>query len=102
MSLLSAPPRVVNIGLEQFASDLRRLPFPFTKQVKNTSIEIFHTSHNRFETHAPMRLLEPARVLRDEGFFGAIRFAANLLLHPDALRRVLAMRAHFDPRRPRF
>ena len=50
---------VAGLSNEQFASDLRRLPFPFTKQVKNTSIEIFHTSHNRFETHAPITAFLP-------------------------------------------
>jgi hypothetical protein len=44
---------------------------------------------------APMKLLEPGRILQDEGFFGALRFAANLLTHPEMLGRVLRMRACF-------
>jgi SAM-dependent methyltransferase len=44
---------------------------------------------------APMALLEPRRLLADEGFFGALRFAKNLVLHRDARRRVLAMRRTF-------
>jgi hypothetical protein len=50
---------VAGLSNEQFASDLRRIPFPFTKRVSNTSIEIFHTSHNRFETHAPITAFLP-------------------------------------------
>jgi SAM-dependent methyltransferase len=44
---------------------------------------------------APMALLEPRRVIADEGLFGALRFAGNLLIHRDARRRILAMRRTF-------
>lgn len=43
----------------------------------------------------PMALLEPGRLLRDEGVGGAARLAVNLLLHPPALARVLRMRGSF-------
>lgn len=49
---------------------------------------------------APMALLEPRRILADEGLVGTLRFARNLLLHPDARRRVLAMRRAFRAHRP--
>ena len=48
---------------------------------------------------APMALLEPARVVRDEGFFGALRFAFNLLRDGDARRRVFEMRRVFRRQR---
>ncbi|MEO6794676.1 MAG: methyltransferase domain-containing protein [Mycobacterium sp.] len=48
---------------------------------------------------APMVLLEPRRLLADEGFFGALRFAKNLLLQHDARSRVLAMRRTFRAHR---
>lgn len=44
---------------------------------------------------APMALLEPARVVRDEGLLGALRFAFNLLRDGDARRRVFEMRRTF-------
>jgi SAM-dependent methyltransferase len=44
---------------------------------------------------APMYLLEPWRIIRDEGMWGALRFAINLLRHREARRRVLAMRQVF-------
>ena len=44
---------------------------------------------------APMALLEPARVVRDEGFYGALRFAFNVLRDGDARRRVFEMRRVF-------
>lgn len=43
----------------------------------------------------PMRLLEPDRLLQDEGFWRALRFGWNLLWDGDARRRVLEMRRVF-------
>ncbi len=46
--------------------------------------------------HAPMNLLRPWRVIRDEGLLGAMRLAKNILVDGDARRRVLAMRRVFE------
>ena len=51
---------------------------------------------------APMALLQPRRVLADEGLFGALRFARNLLVHRDARKRVLLMRRTFRKHRDRL
>jgi hypothetical protein len=44
---------------------------------------------------APMHLLEPRRLIQDEGLLRAIRFAMNVATHPAARRRVLKMRSAF-------
>ncbi len=44
---------------------------------------------------APMALLEPARVVRDEGLVRALRFACNVLRDREARRRVFEMRSVF-------
>jgi len=44
---------------------------------------------------APMSLLEPGRLIRDEGFAGALRFVSNLFRDSEARRRVLEMRSVF-------
>lgn len=44
---------VAGLSNEQFESNLRRISFPFKNQVI-TSVEVFHTSHNRFETNSPI------------------------------------------------
>ncbi len=51
------------------------------------------------DDQAPMRLLEPRRIIQDEGLLGAVLFAANLLCNPQARRRVLAMRRVFAKHR---
>src|SRR4029078_3134001 len=44
---------------------------------------------------APMHLLEHWRIIQDEGTFGALRFAFNVLCNREARRRVFAMREAF-------
>lgn len=44
---------------------------------------------------APMRLLEPERLVSDEGLFGTVRFIFNTLKTPGALRRLRNIRSVF-------
>ncbi len=48
---------------------------------------------------SPMALLEPARVIHDEGFRRALRFAFNVLRDAEGRRRVFEMRRVFRRRR---
>lgn len=50
----------------------------------------------------PMALLEPRRVIADEGLFGALRIVGNVLLHPGARKRVLGMRKTFTENRDKM
>lgn len=43
----------------------------------------------------PMHLLEPKRVIDDEGFFRTLKIGFNILTHPEARKRILAMRKVF-------
>ncbi len=49
----------------------------------------------REEHRAPMHLLEPMRLVRDEGWFGAMRFLMNVVRDAPARKRVLQMRSVF-------
>jgi hypothetical protein len=55
---------VAGLSNEEFTSTLRRFAFPFKEDngVESTSLEIFHTSHNRYETHAPIETFMPFHV----------------------------------------
>lgn len=48
-----------------------------------------------WEGTKPMHLLEPARLVRDEGLGGALRIVRNMLRKPEARSRVLGMRRIF-------
>jgi len=56
--------RVLVAGLanEEFASTLRAIPFPFKTVANGTTVEIYHGSHGRFETRAPVRTFVPFKV----------------------------------------
>jgi hypothetical protein len=46
---------VAGLSSEQFASNLRAIPFPFKGVDKGTSVEIFHGAHGGIETKSPVR-----------------------------------------------
>jgi len=50
---------VAGLSNEQFASALRRLSFPFGKAGATSTVEIYHTSHARWETAAPIEAFLP-------------------------------------------
>ena len=47
------------------------------------------------EATAPMHLLEPNRLIQDEGFWGAFRFVGNVLRNKEARHRIKTMRKVF-------
>lgn len=51
---------------------------------------------------APMALLQPRRLISDDGILGVLRFAKNVLTHRDARRRVFHMRRTFRKHRDRL
>ena len=50
---------VAGASNEEFSSTLRRIPFPFDGDTKSNSLEIFHVSHGKYETAAPIRTFVP-------------------------------------------
>jgi hypothetical protein len=46
---------VAGLSNEDFASNFRAIPFPFSQTDKGTNVEIYHGSHGRFETNSPVR-----------------------------------------------
>jgi hypothetical protein len=50
---------VAGLSNEEFSSNLRSIPFPFSSAAKGTSVEFYHGSHARFETNSPVRTFLP-------------------------------------------
>jgi hypothetical protein len=50
---------VSGLSNEEWASALRSIPFPFSSINKGTNIQIWHASHGRFETAAPINTFVP-------------------------------------------
>jgi hypothetical protein len=53
---------VAGLSNEEFSSSLRSIPFPFSEASKAAGIEIWHGSHGRFETNAPVRTFVPYEI----------------------------------------
>jgi hypothetical protein len=50
---------IAGLSNEEFSSRLRRIPFPFRDGVTGSSLEIYHVSHGKWETAAPIRAFVP-------------------------------------------
>ena len=53
---------VAGLSNEEFSSTLRSIAFPFNSADKGTNVEIWHGSHNQFETNSPIRTFLPYKV----------------------------------------
>ena len=49
---------VSGISNEEFASTLRRIPYPFTGRASESKVRIYHIAHTRYETRAPIRAMQ--------------------------------------------
>jgi hypothetical protein len=59
IALVDGEVYVAGLGNEQFASTLRRLPYPFKGTATSTTVEMYHTSHDKYETAAPIESFVP-------------------------------------------
>jgi hypothetical protein len=50
---------IAGLSNEEFASNLRAIPYPFNDVNRGANIEIFHGNHGRLETRAPIRTFVP-------------------------------------------
>jgi hypothetical protein len=62
---------------EEFSSNLRRIPFPFTGEMLDNSLEIFHVAHGKWETAAPIRTFVPY----DDGHSILASYTCTPLVH---------------------
>ncbi|MEM7473151.1 MAG: hypothetical protein AAF340_17515 [Pseudomonadota bacterium] len=48
---------VSGVAFDNFLSTLRRIPYPFTGAQAAANVEMYHISHDQFETRAPIRAM---------------------------------------------
>ncbi|MBE7172617.1 MAG: hypothetical protein INR73_18705 [Williamsia sp.] len=53
---------VSGLSNHQFSSSLRSIPYPFTDKQDEATLEIYHASHGRYETTAPIRTFTTATI----------------------------------------
>ena len=71
---------VAGLSNEEFASNLRSIPFPFAKADKGTSVEIFHGAHGKFETRSPVRVFAPFQIDGEDHLLAAYTCTPLVLL----------------------
>ncbi len=62
---------IAGLSNEEFSSSLRSIPFPFQAASKGAGIEIWHGSHGRFETNAPVRTFVPYEINGEKAILAA-------------------------------
>ncbi|MCE7996373.1 MAG: hypothetical protein HEP71_30620 [Roseivirga sp.] len=53
---------VSGLSNEEFSSGLRRVPFPFNEEMTTTNVQVYHVTHGRNETHAPIYRFLPVQL----------------------------------------
>ncbi len=53
---------ISGLSNEEFSSGLRRVPFPFKDEMLTTSVQVYHVSHGKNETHAPIHRFLPVQL----------------------------------------
>lgn len=79
---------------KEFSLNLKVNARPLTKQEWIEILESEGFGVHKIRT-SPMHLLEPKRLIADEGFFGSLKIGYNVLTHPEAKKRILGMRNAF-------
>ena len=62
LAIVDSQVYVAGLSNEEFSSNLRVIPFPFPERgPQGTGVRIYHGSHGRWETNAPVRTFVPFR-----------------------------------------
>ena len=62
IELLGDSVYIAGLSNEEFASVLRRAPWPFEDAASATGLEIYHGAHGQYETHAPIYTFMPVEL----------------------------------------
>jgi hypothetical protein len=59
MAFVNGSLLVAGMSNEEWSSALRSIPYPFNTAARGTQLQIWHASHGRYETQAPVRTFVP-------------------------------------------
>jgi hypothetical protein len=87
MALVGNELYVAGLSNEEFSSNLRVIPFPFAPEAdKGTGVQIYHGSHGRWETNAPVRTFVPYKSKQTQYILAAYTCTPLVKLPVSALR----------------
>lgn len=81
LNYLDGKVMVSGLSNQEFRSTLRSIPFPFTKIQDQSSLEIYHAAHGRYETEAPIQTFTTAD-LKGKKYILASYTCTPLVLFP--------------------
>jgi hypothetical protein len=85
---------IAGISNEEFASTLRRIPYPFTDGMSETKIKIFHDAHAQWETRAPIRAMTFATVDGKDTLIAAYTCSPIVLIAVEDLKNGAQVEGH--------
>jgi hypothetical protein len=62
---------VAGLSNEEWSSALRSIPYPFTNVAQGATLQIWHSSHGRYETQSPVRTFVPYTISGQEYILAA-------------------------------
>lgn len=72
---------VSGLSNKEFSSTFRSIPFPFKSEQEQSSLEIYHAAHGRYETYAPIKAFTTAK-LKGESHLVASYTCTPLVVFP--------------------
>lgn len=77
---------VSGLSNKEFGSTFRSIPFPFTAPQKQSSLEIYHASHGRFETESPIKAFTTSTVNGKSSLIASYTCTPLVLLPLDMMK----------------
>jgi hypothetical protein len=71
MAFVDGKLMVAGLSNEEWSSALRSIPFPFSKADQGATLQIWHSSHGRYETQSPVRTFVPYTISGKEYILAA-------------------------------
>jgi hypothetical protein len=71
MSFVNGNLMVAGLSNEEWSSALRSIPYPFKKAEEGATLQIWHSSHGRYETQSPVRTFVPYTIGGDQFILAA-------------------------------
>ena len=62
---------IAGLSNQEFASDLRSIPFPFKGEAAGAGVKMYHGSHGRYETQSPIRTFVSYKIGNQEYLLAA-------------------------------
>ena len=85
---------IAGISNEEFASTLRRVPYPFTDEISETKIKIYHDAHSQWETRAPIRAMTFANIDGKDTLVAAYACSPLVLIPVEDLKNGAQIEGH--------